>query len=149
MLKRLQELPRFNSLKGFVDVLLKQKGDRILSIILFGSMAKGNYTKHSDHDLLIVVSHEELGFKDRLYEYSLPSNGWVEPFTYTKEEVKSMLNNFHPLILDCLKDGLVIYDRGLWGRLRAKFNEMLKKGILTPKGNGWIIEASALQSHSR
>jgi len=138
LLERLRELPRFNSLKGFVEAILKQKGDRILSIILFGSMAKGNYTKYSDHDLLVLVSHEELSFKDRLYEYSLASDGWVEPLVYTREEVKSMLGSLHPLILDALKDGLVIYDRGLWNSLKAKFNKLLKGGAITPKEEGWI-----------
>ena len=125
-------------MKGFVEAILKQKGDRILSIILFGSMAKGNYTRYSDHDLLILVSHEELNFKDRLYEYSLPSDGWVEPLVYTREEVEFMLEGLHPLILDALKDGLVIYDRGLWNSLKAKFNELLKGGTITPKEGGWI-----------
>jgi len=140
LLERLRELPRFSSLKSFIDAILKQKGDRILSIILFGSMAKGNYTKYSDYDILLIVSHEELSFKDRLYEYSLPSNGWVEPFVYTQEEVKSMLSTFHPLILDSLKDGLVIYDEGFWNGLKATFHELLEKGILSPKKGGWIIK---------
>lgn len=140
LLERLRELPRFSSLKSFVDAILKQKGDRILSIILFGSMAKGNYTKYSDYDLLIIVSHEELSFKDRLYEYSLPSNGWVEALAYTQEEVKSMLRAFHPLILDSLKDGLVIYDKGFWSNLKDAFHKLLEKGKLVPKKRGWIIK---------
>ena len=87
---------------------------------------------------VILVSHEELSFKDRLYEYSLASDGWVEPLVYTREEVKSMLGSLHPLILDALKDGLVIYDRGLWNSLKAKFNKLLKGGAITPKEEGWI-----------
>jgi len=126
-----------------VEAILKQKGDRILSIILFGSMAKGNYTKYSDHDLLILVSHEELNFKDRLYEYSLPSDGWVEPLVYTREEVEFMLGDLHPLILETLKDGLVIYDRGLWSSLKAKFNELLERGTITPKEEGWITSTKS------
>jgi len=103
-------------------------------------MAKGNYTKYSDHDILIIVSHEELAFKDRLYEYSTLSDGWVEPFVYTKGEIESMLKDYNPLILDSLKDGITIYDEGLWNSLKAKFDEMLKKGIIAPRQNGWIIK---------
>jgi len=123
-----------------VEALLKQKEDKIVSIALFGSMAKGNYTKYSDHDILIIVSHEELDFKDRLYEYSTLSDGWVEPFVYTKGEIESMLKDYNPLILDSLKDGIAIYDEGLWNSLKAKFGEMLKKGIIAPRQNGWIIK---------
>ncbi|MEM1545305.1 MAG: nucleotidyltransferase domain-containing protein [Candidatus Methanomethylicia archaeon] len=139
MLNQLQELPRFTSLKKFVNSILKKEGGRILSIVLFGSMAKGTYTKHSDYDLLIVVSHEELSFKDRLYKYSKFSNGWVEAFIYSKEEVELMFKDFNPLILDSLKDGLVIYDRGFWSDLRRIFNELIANKQLTQKKNGWII----------
>lgn len=132
-------MPRFDSLKGFVEATLKRKGDRILSIVLFGSMAKGNYTKYSDYDLLIIVSREELSFKDRLYEYSLPSDGWVEPLIYTEKEVEFMLRSLHPLILEALKDGLVIYDRGMWNQLKVRFNELLERGTVIPKEGGWII----------
>jgi len=141
LLERLQELPRFDSLKKFLDAILEQRGDRILSIVLFGSMAKGNYTKYSDYDLLIVVSHEELNFKDRIYEYSLPSDGWVEPLVYTSEETRSMLEGLHPLILDSLKDGILIYDKGFWKHLKAKFDKFLENGVITPKEGGWIISA--------
>lgn len=105
-------------------------------------MAKGNYTKYSDYDILIIVSHEELGFKDRLHEYSTPSDGWVEPLVYTREEAKSMLEDLHPLILDSLKDGIVLYDKGLWKCLTTKFGEFLKEGTITPKEMGWITSTA-------
>jgi len=143
LLERLRELPRFDSLKGFIDAILKLKGDRILSIVLFGSMAKGNYTKYSDYDLLIIISQEELSFKDRLYEYSTPSDGWVEPLVYTREEVESMLEGFHPLILDSIKDGVMIYDKGLWKRLKARFDEFIESGAIAPKEMGWIISTTS------
>jgi len=141
LLEQLRGLPRFDSLKSFVEAVLKRRDNRVVSIILFGSMAKGNYTNHSDYDVLIVVSKEELSFKDRLYKYSTLSNGWVEPFVYTSEEAESMLEDYNPLMLDALKDGIVIHDEGEWALLKDRFNEMLREGILIPKENGWIIKA--------
>lgn len=140
MLNRLQDLPRFKSLKSFIESILKEEGDRILSIILFGSMAKGTYNIYSDYDILIVVSHEELNFKDRLYKYSKFSNGWIEAFVYTKKEIELMFKNFNLLILDSLKDGLIIYDKGFWNNLKKEFKELINKGILIPKENGWLIK---------
>ena len=147
MLERLRELPKFDSLKRFLDAILEERGDRILSIVLFGSMAKGNYTKYSDYDLLIVVSKEELNFKDRIYEYSMPSDGWVEPLVYTKEETETMLEELHPLLLNSLKDGISIYDKGFWKQLKAKFDRLIERGIVTPKEGGWIIHQSAKRAH--
>lgn len=142
MLERLRGLPRFDSLRVFVESLLRDKGDRVLSVVLFGSMAKGNYTKFSDYDVLVVVSGEELSFKDRLYWYSLYSDGWVEVFPYTKDEVEVMFGDFNPLVLDALKDGFVIFDRGFWSRLKSRYRKLLGRGVITPKENGWIIRVS-------
>lgn len=134
-------MPRFDSLKSFVEAVLKRGDERVVSIVLFGSMAKGNYTSYSDHDILLLVSNEDLSFKDRLHEYSSLSNGWVEPFAYTIKEAEFMLENHNPFMLDALKDGIVIHDEGVWALLKAKFDEMLRHGIVIPKENGWIIGA--------
>ena len=142
MLEKLRELPRYSSLEKYVKRLMEGKGDKVVSVVLFGSMAKGDYTKFSDYDLLIVVSEERLGFKDRLYEYALYSDGWVEPFVYTVEEVRKMFREYNPLILDALKDGIVIYDSsGFWVRLKEEFKELLESGVITPKENGWRVKA--------
>lgn len=141
MLGRLQDLPRVESLRRFLEALLSKRKGRVRSVILFGSMAKGNYTPHSDYDVFIVVEGEEARFIDRLSDYSSFSDGWVEPFTYTVEEVESMLRSYHPLLLDTLKDGIVLYDIGFWKLLREKFRRLLSEGIITPKKNGWDIAA--------
>lgn len=106
-------------------------------------MAKGSYTVYSDYDLLIV-SRETAPFKDRLYEYSLLSDGWVEPLIYTEGEVESMVEDGNPLILDALRDGVVLYDKRFWSRVREEFNELLRSGVIKPKRNGWMITYTKL-----
>jgi predicted nucleotidyltransferase len=140
-------LPRISSLWRFVEGLLRDRGEGVVSIILFGSMAKGSYTIYSDYDVLVVSRHEEPPLKVRLYEYSKYSDGWVEPFVYTTEEVKRMLRSFNMLILDALKDGIVIHDKGFWSTLKGEFDEMLRSGILMPKENGWIIRGRDPEGH--
>ena len=122
-----------------MKALLKEKSEKIVSIILFGSMAKGNYTIYSDYDLLLIVSYESLDFKNRLYEYSKFSNGWVEIFPYTMDEANFMFKNFNPLILDALKDGIIIYDKGFWKKLKKEFKKLIKQKTLISKENGWIV----------
>lgn len=139
MLERLRGLPRLDSLKKYLERLFEEEADRIVSIVLFGSMAKGTCTTHSDYDLLIIVSREDLSLKDRLYKYSRYSDGWVEPFTYTIEEVEEMFEDRNPLILDALKDGIILYDRGFWKNLRERFEKLLESGAVAPKKDGWII----------
>lgn len=142
MLEGLRGLPRLNSLKRYLDELFEEKADKIVSIVLFGSMVKGTYTIYSDHDLLIIVSEEDLSLKDRLYEYSRYSDGWIEPFVYTVRETEKMFEDKNPLILDALKDGVTLYDRGFWKSLRERFEKLLEKGVIAPRENGWIIRGS-------
>lgn len=139
MLEKLRDLPKFDSLKIFLERVLRMDG--LKSIVLFGSMARGDYTKFSDYDLLIVVERDERRFMDRLLEYYGYSEGSVEPFVYTKEEVMEMFEGFNPLILDALKDGVVLIDDGTWSSLKERFSELLRRGVLRPKPKGWRIEA--------
>jgi len=37
---------------------------------------------------------------------------------YTMDEANFMFRNFNPLILDALKDGIIIYDEGFWRKLK-------------------------------
>ncbi len=130
-------------MKNFVDALLREEYGNVLSIVLFGSMAKGTYNRFSDFDLIVVVREEELPSKDRPLKYLKYSDGWVEAFVYTREEVEYMFKELNPFILEALKDGIMIYDDGFWSKLRSKFEELMEKGIIRPKKNGWIISRQA------
>ncbi|MEM3506150.1 MAG: nucleotidyltransferase domain-containing protein [Candidatus Bathyarchaeia archaeon] len=141
MQKKLQKLPKYSSLKSYIEKLLSSdKKEKIKSIVLHGSMARGDYSCSSDIDLLIVVSEESKRLDKRIYEYSEYSNGWVEPLVYTDKEIIEMFNDFNPLILYALKDGIVIIDNGFWFKLKRKFNEMEKEGRLKKEGNSWIVK---------
>jgi predicted nucleotidyltransferase len=135
-------LPKYHSLKSYIEKLLSSdKKEKIKSIVLHGSMARGNHSYSSDIDLLIIVSEESKKLSERIYEYSEYSNGWVEPLVYTDEEIIKMFNDFNPLILYALKDGIIIIDNGFWSRLKKKFDEMEKEGRLKREGNSWIIKS--------
>ncbi len=49
----LSNRPHVEKLWEFVDRVLKQKGDEIEFSVLYGSMAKGNWSVGSDYDMLI------------------------------------------------------------------------------------------------
>ncbi|MEM2896033.1 MAG: nucleotidyltransferase domain-containing protein [Candidatus Bathyarchaeia archaeon] len=143
MQRKLQGLPRYLSVKSYIEKLLSsKKKDKIKSIVLHGSMARGDYSYSSDIDLLIIVSEESKRLSERIYEYSEYSNGWVEPLVYTDKEIVEMFNDFNPLILYALKDGITLIDDSFWSGLKKKFDEMEKEGKLKRKGNSWIIKVA-------
>lgn len=138
--KKLQDLPRYHSLKSYIEKLLSSdKKDKIKSIVLHGSMARGDYSPSSDIDLLIIVSEGLKKLNERIYEYSEYSNGWVEPLVYTDKEVIKMFNDFNPLMLYALEEGIIIIDDGFWSELKKKFDRIKREGKIKRKGNSWII----------
>lgn len=70
MLERLSDRPDFPAFKAFVERVLKEKSGELEFMVLFGSMARGNWSYASDYDVLIGLSIEDgRRFIDRIYEY--------------------------------------------------------------------------------
>jgi hypothetical protein len=82
-------------------------------IILFGSFARGDINEGSDVDLIVIANWKE-EFLDRiklllnLNRFKIP----LEPIGYTEEEFKNLVEQETPFILEILKEGKVIYERG-------------------------------------
>lgn len=78
-------------------------------VILFGSMARGDYGLYSDADILLIL--EESGKKryfDRIPEfidYFLKAPIDVDLFPYTREEIKRMKDS-NPFIKRALAEGI-------------------------------------------
>ncbi len=141
MQENLQALPSSDLLFDFIEKLLAAKKDIVKSVVLFGSMAKMEYTRFSDYDLFIVVEREQVRFLDRLPEYYGLTSGRIEPLVYIRTEVESMFEDCNPLLLDVLRDGIVLHDDGFWKDLKTRFEHLLQTGAVTPKRNGWIIRS--------
>jgi predicted nucleotidyltransferase len=85
---------------------------RILRAIVFGSLARGEASRHSDLDL-IVVQETDKHFLDRyddlLREIAQAAPGRdVDLLIYTPQELDQMLDR--PFIATALKEGKVIYE---------------------------------------
>lgn len=52
--------------KGFADDVLKNFGDKIENIILFGSVARGESNEKSDIDILVVIKEEDFRMRREL-----------------------------------------------------------------------------------
>jgi predicted nucleotidyltransferase len=95
-----------------IGPILKRYG--VQKAIIFGSLARGEATRRSDLDL-ILVQQTEKRFLDRyegiLYELgALAGNRDLDLLIYTPEELKSI--SHRPLIATALREGKVIYEYG-------------------------------------
>jgi hypothetical protein len=125
---------------GYAKGLKRDLGDDVISVVLFGSVARGEATLYSDIDLLVVVRNLPRGRMARL-EYiravgrridkplqDLRSKGVLSdvcPILKTPEEAVQI----RPLYLDFVEDAVFLVDRdgffaGILSRLRSRLKEL-------------------------
>lgn len=81
-------------------------------IILFGSLARGNFSEDSDVDLLIIKETKDRRI-DRIkkilleVDYNLP----FEPLVYTQSELEERKKLGDSFILEVLSEGKVLYEK--------------------------------------
>jgi len=124
-----------------VDAVLEQRGDEIEFIVLFGSMARGNWSPGSDYDLLIGLRIDDgKRLLDRIYEFEQIAPGPIEPFVYSRSEWTKMWRDLHLTFLEAADYGVVLFDRGGWASVRTEFERLLSSGAIERQPGGWQRE---------
>lgn len=128
------------------DAWCELLGPRLRSLVLFGSLARGQGTARSDVDILVIAE----GFPRALVErrrplleawsqararHALPAIEW-NLVTKTPEEAR-----FHsPLYLDIVEDGVLLVDRGrsfeaVLDAMRARMRELGSRRVFLDDGS--------------
>ncbi|MEW6374228.1 MAG: nucleotidyltransferase domain-containing protein [Thermodesulfobacteriota bacterium] len=100
-----------DEINRIVGIIKKEyKPDKI---ILFGSMAKGEVDEWSDIDLLIVKDTEKRPV-DRSIEICklIHPNVGIDLFVYTPEEYDALIKEKFSLMMNILREGKVLYEKG-------------------------------------
>jgi predicted nucleotidyltransferase len=148
------------TLKGlsiaYSEVLKEQLGESLVAVVLFGSVARGEVTSHSDIDLLVVASglpesrlarQRCLERADDLLEprlQALRRQGILtcfSPLLKTPQEAARVT----PLYFDLLQDALILYDRegffsAVLERLRASFLRLGARRVKRGKIRYWELK---------
>ena len=122
---------------SFVGELLRRHRGNVVSVVLFGSLARGNFRRTSDIDLLIVMRGLP---KSRLQRYKLIADAidgvegvreelaragvytGISPVILSVEEAK----RFRPLYLDLIHDSEILYDKGgFFSRILRRVAELV------------------------
>lgn len=99
---------------GYLKAELKRLTKKILlrwdvkKIILYGSLARGDFNEGSDIDIIVVADFTErfhLRAGEILDLTSLP----VEPVCYTEEEFEEKIRSENPFILAVIDEGIVLW----------------------------------------
>jgi predicted nucleotidyltransferase len=136
--ERLWDRPDIERLRRYVEAALDQRGEEVEFVVLFGSMARGNWSIGSDFDLLIGLRIDDgQRFLDRVYEYEQIAPGPIEPFVYSRSEWARMWQDLHLTFLEAADYGIPIFDRGAWAGIRDDFVRYLAARVIERRPGGW------------
>jgi predicted nucleotidyltransferase len=126
-------------------------GDRIVSFVVFGSVARETFRYDSDIDILIIAENLPKGRMKRAAQFSAVEDR-VAPFleSLKKEGIDTYISAIFktpqeaelgsPLFLDMVEDAQILYDKNAFfarrlERLRNRLKELGAKRVW--KGNIW------------
>jgi len=133
--------------KRYAAEARERLGDQIVSIALYGSVARGEAGPASDIDLLVIFQNATPGMLSRrrlldpVRESLTPDleRLWREGIYIDFVEVirtRSEAEKFHPLYLDMSQEAVLLYDRdGFLEKVLAEVGEELERGERS--GNSW------------
>lgn len=132
--------PYRNLIDSTLKRLIEVFGEKLVSLVIYGSVARGDFRKGSDVDMLVII--EELPksrlersrlfverveknldpLLDKLYEEGYYIT--LTPIIKTVEEAK----HISPIYLDMVEDAVIVYDRGeFFRKVLDKLSDKLKE----------------------
>jgi predicted nucleotidyltransferase len=102
--------------------LIDKLGNMINSIVIYGSVARGDARDDSDIDIFVVIKDHDLfrSVSDIGYSVDMKNRTHTSYFWATPREVIRMAKNHSPFIDGVAAEGIVLYDRGTFRRLRKR-----------------------------
>ncbi len=140
-----------------LESLRSHYGERLTSVVLYGSVARGSYRKDSDIDFLVIAKDLPEGSLKRFSDYydavecslqpalqEFRSEGlypYVSPILKTPSEIQ--IGSL--LFLDMIEDARILYDRDDFfklylERLDEKLKKLGAKKVLFGKGYYWDLK---------
>ncbi|MHA1208475.1 MAG: nucleotidyltransferase domain-containing protein [Candidatus Freyarchaeota archaeon] len=151
-------------LEEYVSLVQKHFSERLWSVCLFGSVARGEAEAESDIDVLVVAEGlpRDVGMRVRDTNWihlklreteayrslrALGRNTLISDVFFTPEEVKQ----HPPILLDVVEDGVILYDKGNFLRntletLSERLRELGARKVKTRRGYYWILKPDAKPS---
>ncbi len=102
--------------KGYLSKeLLKIFGDNLVSIVIFGSYARKNYSENSDLDVMVVVEKERNESVLELRKnYLLKFKKVLDLHIFTKRDTINNFSKFSPLFSTLLLGKITLFDKEMF-----------------------------------
>jgi predicted nucleotidyltransferase len=114
----------YDILDEFVKKCRKLFGDNLLSIVLFGSRARGVEKQRSDFDLIVITKQKSDRLTKLVGEFTKKSSIRFDVTILDKEEFLDNLYSFSPLFVTMALGVKILFDRNFFA---DRFKEFVKK----------------------
>jgi len=127
------------------QVLVGALGECLAAVVLYGSYAVGRAGEYSDIDLLIVVERRFQDWRERrqleveLRKLFYRLVGQVSPVILSVDELPRALEGYYPILLDALETGVILFDKGCFADLRARFIQLKQGGLRRFVDGHWHV----------
>ncbi len=136
----------------FVERCKEKFKGNLISVVLFGSVAKGSAERYSDIDLLVVINGLP-HFNKRIpliseicYKMLIKHKVSISPILLTPEEFDKNVTACFPLFLGVITGYKAVFDKtGFSNRLLTGFSDTLNKGGAIFKDGVWTVPSMALK----
>jgi len=107
--------------------LVKELGEKIDSIVLYGSVAKNTASEESDIDILVVARDDERGLYDKISkirtQVDLENDTLTALLYVTSEELEHYAKLGSLFMKSVSEEGVILYDKGIFKKLRGSLLE--------------------------
>ena len=98
------------SLARTAALRIASRGKNVLKVILFGSLARGDFGVRSDLDLLIILGSSEKSYRERLGDFLADIPPYpTDVFPLTAAELQARLASGDPFFRRALEEGIQLY----------------------------------------
>ena len=100
----------------YVEVLCKIYGKHLKTVILYGSYARGDYTKDSDIDIMVLLDLSDIDIKKyrhelsgATYDFNMDYDVDIKPITKNQEHFNKWVE-VYPLYSNVASGGVKLFD---------------------------------------
>ena len=135
-------LPGYKHIETLISFVQRvQEELHPVAVVLFGSLAKGNYYLHSDADVCVILARPEVPWAEG-YERvaALDPEGVIQPMVYGSDQFLRMIRDLNALALEVCHDGWVLAgDEGYIRSLEETFVKTKRLYGLEKTEGGWLV----------
>ncbi|NVM34740.1 MAG: nucleotidyltransferase domain-containing protein [Candidatus Lokiarchaeota archaeon] len=136
-----------NNLK-FINIGIKKFSKNVIKalqpkcIILYGSLARGDFNERSDVDIIVISSKLPENYYKRaeLLYNMVETLDPIEPLGFTPDEFIDMIKNRHCTSLFAMKEGKALYGKDYFQLLKGIHEKIINQHKIIKGDSAWIPE---------